>query len=335
MKAFAILVLVFVQPLLASAGFPTVEELSSHLFTNGPIVWRLQTNDLPKQIWIYQRHLPRIFSASVITNAIVLGSLQSEGYPQPSTNETCIMAGAPCPCMSICNFSISPSEASMYYESPNYKNGSPNGIPSDKEIVKRAWECVPRLGLDPTQMIQKSFFAHSYNAGQDENSSTNFICGRGAFLSRLLDGISFFSADNTGGDAEGLVLELGSYGEIRYYYFRWSDMERYERQKTASLNEISECIKAHKAIVLPNPDEADYFARLRILAKAKKLTITEIAPVYGDGVFGKVPPNDAHYDFATPFAELKAIADFGTSNATVRLVSPILSSEVQRLFENK
>jgi hypothetical protein len=335
MKGFAVLVLVFFQSLLASAGFPTIEELSSHLFTNCPIVWQLQTNDLPKQFWIYQRHLPHIFSPQVITNAIVFASFQNKGYPQPSTNETCIMAEPPCPCMNFCNFSISPSEASMYYESPNYKNGLPDGIPSDEDIPKRAWECVPQLGLDPAHMIQKSFFTHSYSADQDGNNSTNFICGRGVFLSRLLDGISFFSADNTGGDAEGFVLELGSYGEIRYYYFRWSDMERYERQKTASLNEISECVKAHKAVVLPNPDEVDYFARLRTLAKAKKLTITEITPVYCDGVFGKVPPNDAHYGFAIPFAELKAIADFGTSNATVRLVSPILSSEVQKLMESK
>jgi hypothetical protein len=80
MKAFAILVLVFAQPFLASAGFTSLKELSSHLFTNGPIVWQLQTNDLPKQFWNYQRHLPRIFSATVITNAIVLGSLQSKGF---------------------------------------------------------------------------------------------------------------------------------------------------------------------------------------------------------------------------------------------------------------
>jgi hypothetical protein len=223
----------------------------------------------------------------------------------------------------------------MYYESSNYKNGSPGGIPIDADIVKRAWECVPQLGLDPTHMIQKSFFTHSFNADQTEVRSTNFICGRGVFLSRLLDGFSFFSSDNTGSDAEGLSLELGSYGEIRYYYFRWSALERYELQQTASLKEISECIKAHKAIVLPSPDEVDYFARLRTLAKAKKLTITEITAVYCDWDFGTIPTNDVPCRFAIPLAELKAIADIGTSNTTVRLISPILSSEVKRLMQSK
>jgi hypothetical protein len=335
MKAFAILVLVFVVSLSTSAGFPTVEELSSHLFTNGPIAWQLQTNDLPKRFWIYQRHLPHIFSATAITNAIVLGSLQSKGFPQPSTNETCIVAEPPCPCGNVCNLFINPSEASMEYVSPNYKNGSPDGIPSDEAIVKSAWDYVPQLGLDSTYMLQKSFFTHSFNADQTGGGSTNFICGRGVFLSRLLDGFTFFSSDNTGSDAEGFSLELGSYGEIRYFCFRWSALERYEQQQTASLKEISECIKAHKAIVLPNPDEVDYFARLRRLANAKKITITEITPVYCDGVLGKVPTNDAPCEFATPFAELNAVADFGTSNATVRLISPILSSEAQRLLGSK
>lgn len=335
MKAFAIFVLVFGQPLLTSAGNPAFEELSSHLFTNGPIVWRLQTNDLPKQFWIYHRHLPCIFSATVITNAIVLGSLQSQGYPQPSTNKTCLMAEPPCPCGNVCNFFINPAEASMDYESPNYKNGSPNGIPRDEAIVQRAWSCVPQLGLDPAQMIQKSFFTHLHNAYPAENGSTNFVCGRGVFLSRRLDGFAFFSSDDGGGDAEGFTLELGSYGEIRHFCLRWSAMERYERQQTASLQEIGGSIKAHQAIVLPNLEEVNYFARLRTLAKARKLTITGIMPVYDDWVFGKAPTSDAPCTLATPFAELEAVADFGGSNAVVRLVAPILSSEVKRLSECK
>ena len=39
--------------------------------------------------------------------------------------------------------------------------------------------------------------------------------------------------------------------------------------------------------------------------------------------------------FVTPIAELEVIADFGNSNATVRLLSPIISSEVSRLLKAK
>jgi len=52
-------------------------------------------------------------------------------------------------------------------------------------------------------------------------------------------------------------------------------------------------------------------------------------------VFGEVPTNDVPCKFVTPFAELEAVADFGNSNATVRLLSPIIASEVSRLLKSK
>ena len=223
----------------------------------------------------------------------------------------------------------------MSFESPNYKDGSPDGIPGDETIAKRAWDCLPLLGLDRAKLIQKSFFTHTWNVDRNGRDTTNFICGRGVFLCRQLDGVDFFSIDGTeDGDAEGFSIEFGDHGQIRCYSFRWSAMERYESQQTASVQEIVHCIKAHKTIVLPNGEEENYFARLKALANARKLTITKITPVYGEGIFGKPSTSDTPCKFATPFAELEAVADFGTSNATVRLVSPILSSDVKRLLQN-
>ena len=325
----------FMLSFSASAGVSTLEELSSHFFTNGPIVWQASTNHLPKQFWVYQRRLPYVFPANVITNAIVLGSLQSQGYPPPSTNQSCILAGPRPLTVYVCNLFIDPSEASMSFESPNYQTASLGDIPSDEAIVNRAWGCVPRLGLDPRQMVQQSFFTHSNDVDQTGRETTNFICGRGVFLSRQLDGFAFFSADGTGGDDEGLSIEFGSGGQIRSFDFRWSALNRFESWQTASLQEISRCIKAHKTIVLPNIDEADYFARLRALATARKLTITKITPVYGEGILGEAQTNNAPCTFAIPFVELEAVADFGASNAAVRLVAPILSSEVKRLLKSK
>ena len=98
MKLLAILGLAFGMTIPASAKVVSVEELWSHLFTSGPIVWQAPTEHLPKSFWVYQRDLPRLFPAGVITNAIVLGSLQSMGFPKPSTNQTCIIAEPPCEC---------------------------------------------------------------------------------------------------------------------------------------------------------------------------------------------------------------------------------------------
>ena len=110
-------------------------------------------------------------------------------------------------------------------------------------------------------------------------------------------------------------------------------MTRHENQVTASTQEIVDCIKAHKTIVLPNSEEEDFFARLKLLAIAKKLTVTKVTPYYGEGLFGEVPTNDVPFGFAMPFAELEAIADFENSNSAVRLVSPITSSEVKRVMK--
>lgn len=333
MKVFALLALVLGMTISASAKPISVEELSAQLFTNGPILWQAPTGHLPKLFWIYKRDLPRVFPAAVITNAIVLGSLQRKGYPKPSTNQTCILAEPPCPCGNVCNFFIDPGEASMSFVSPNYQDGSPDGMPRDSDIAKLAWGYAPALGLDPRQMVQASFFTHSYNADKTGKETTNFVCGRGVFLSRQFDGVTFFSADNTGGDAEGFSIEFGGYGQIRSFAFRWSNIERYGSQPTASAGQIIRCVKSHKTMVLPNADEEDYFARLRRLAKATKWTITKITPYYGEGVFGEAPTNQVPCKFVTPFAELEAVADFGSSNATIQLVSPIIVSEVNRLLK--
>jgi hypothetical protein len=334
-KFLAIIALISAAVLSAPADQPTWQELSARLFTNAAIVWQAPTGNLPKSFWIYQRDLPHIFSATVISNAIFLGSLQSKGFPKPSTNDFFISEDKgpdyPGPIATI--FGIRPGDANMYYSQPNYNTGSGEQLPGDETIAARAWKYASQLGLDPAHLVQENVYTHSCDTDQNGQTAIH-LCGRGIFLSRQLDGVSFFSADNEGSGAEGFTVEFGSYGQIRFFSFRWSTVERYKLQQTTSTREIIHCIRAHKTIVLPNPDEEDFFARLKKLAGAKKLTITKITPYYGEGVLGEVPTNDVPCEFATPFAELEAVADFGNSNASVKLISPIITSEVNRVLSD-
>jgi hypothetical protein len=333
MKFLTILTVISVTTLSAPAAPPTWQELSSRLFTNAAIVWQAPIDKLPRSFWIYQRKLPHAFSATVISNAVVLGALQAKGFPKPSTNDFFIPEDKgpdyPGPIATI--FGIRPGDANMYYSRPNYGAGSGEQLPGDEIIATRAWKYASQLGLDSTQLVQEKIYSHLCDSDQTGHA-TKHLCGRGVFLSRQLDGIAFFSADNEGSGAEGFSIEFGSDGQIRSFSLRWSNVERFGSQKTASSQEIIHCIRAHNTIVLPSPDEEDYFARLVKLANAKKLTVTRITPYYGEGVLGEVPTNDAPSNFATPFAELEAVADFGTSNALVRLLSPIIVSEVNRLL---
>lgn len=328
--ALAILNFIFATTYSSLADSPSVMELESRLFGNCSIVWQA-TNDLPKSFWTYEKVLPHVFPAQVITNAIILASFESKGFPTPSTNDTCIFADPDCDscrCGRVCNFSIYPRQATLGFYSP-YQNNLTHGMPGDDTIVRRAFDDSLALGVDPKQIAFKNFTSH-YNTDTNHDKIFDQISGRGVFLSRRLDGISFFD-DGDEIFLEGFWIEFGCYGQIRDFTLTWPDLNRVQKEKTATREEIIRCIAEHKTIVLPENDERDFFSRLKTLATARKLTITKITPYYSEGQFGDMPTN-SEPKIVTPFAELDAVANLENSNVTVRICSPITSSDVARLF---
>ena len=334
MKTFALFTVAFAAAFSSFADFTnSPENFSPHFSTNTQIIWQAPTNHLPKSFSIYQRLPPRPFLASVISNAVILASLQDKGFPKPSTNAFFISTFSYPECTGLTIFSIQPATTSISFFSTN-QNLSTNNVPDAETVTKRAFEYAARFGLDQGHLIPKNVYTASNASGREE-TLTNGICARGICLARQLDGVAFFSADNEGEGAEGFSVEFGSRGQIRSFSLVWPNLERDKDSLTASPLQIINCIRAQKTIVLPNPDEETYFQRITTLANAKTFTITKITPYYGEGIFGEVPTNDGPPEFIVPFAELEAVADFGNSNATVRLVSPIISSEVSRLLGNK
>jgi hypothetical protein len=309
----------------------SLENFSPHFLANTEIIWLIPTNQLPKSFWIYKRLPPRPFLASVISNAIVFASLQDKGFPKPSTNAFFIWS-TPDPCgTSFSIFSILPAATTISFSPPN-QNSSTDNIPDNKTVTKRAFEYAARFGLDRTHLIPKGVYCVSNSPGCDGILS-NDICARGIFLSRKLDGIGFYGDANNGSD--GFSIEFGSRGQIRSFSLVWPNLEREQNSPTASLQQITDCIRAHKVIVIPNADEEKYFDRVKSLANAKAFTITKITPYYGEGILGEVPTNDVPPEFIIPIAELEAVANFGNSNINIRLLSPIISSEVNRLLKSK
>jgi hypothetical protein len=311
MKAFALLAAILVPAYSAPANPPTVEELWSHLFTNGPIIWQAPSNKLPKSFWIYKK-MPRVFSTTTISNAIILASFQDKGFPKPSRYRTTLWAnhidGEPMPP----NFSIWLEQGQISFSLGDRAPESQEEIWTNQNAVERAWNCLSQLGVDRTQFVK-----------------TN-VAGSGAwgiFFPRQIDGIQFYD------ESEGFSFQqFGKEGKIRCFWLALPNLKREKQGQSANPQQIIACIRAHKAFEMPNGEEENYFDRLKILASAKKLTITKIMPYYSEGIFGEVPTNDVPPEFVTPIAELEAVADFGNSNATVRLLSPILSSEVSRLL---
>lgn len=330
MKCVALFAASLAAAFYSVADTSSPENFSPDLTTNTPILWQAPTNHLPKRFWVYKTLSPHIFPATVISNAIVLASFQSKGFPKPDTNDICITddPDCDCPCMRVCNFYISPALGVLSFASPG-QNTLTKHLPSDQAIMKWAWNDAALLGIDPAQVAQKCFTSH-FNLDTNDDKLTNQICGRRIFLSRQLDGILFMGTGDDGWN-EGFWIEFGSYAQINSFSLNWPDLERDESHPTANPEQIVACIRARKIIVLPKADEKTYFERVKALANAKKLTITKITPYYGEGVYGETPDNEPP-KWVTPFAELEAIADFGNSNANVRIFSPILSSDVIRVL---
>jgi hypothetical protein len=311
-KALVFLTAIFATDFSSLASF-TLEEVSPHFSTNAEIIWQAPTNHLPKSLWIYKK-LPRVFSAATISNAVMLASFQSKGFPQPSTNPVVIWAdrteGEPQPPY----FSITPNLGEISYSLGDRAPDSATAYFKDGAAVERAWDSLAQLGIERTEFVKTNV------AGDGE---------WGVFLPRRIDGIQIYD------ESEGFSFQqFGSPKKIRCFSLALPNLEHGQNSPTASPQQIFACIRAFKTPSLPNGDEPDYFGRIKNLAKAKRLTITKITPYYGEGVYGE-DSNGEPAKFVTPVAELEAVADFGNSNATIRLMSPILSSEVSRLLKTK
>jgi hypothetical protein len=289
----------------------TLEDISPHFSADMPIVWQAPTNQLPKHFWIYEKS-PHVFSATTISNAIVLASFQGKGFPKPSKDRIVLWAnrmdGEPMPPY----FEIEPDEGRISFSLGDRAPDSPDKIWTNQATIERAWNCLAQLGVDQTQFVK-----------------TN-AAGSGAwgiFLPRLIDGIKVYD------QSEGFSFQqFGKDGKIREFGLMLPVLQREIEGQTATPLQIIASIREFKTPSLPDGDEPDYFGRIKHLAKARKLTITGITPYYGEGIYGEMPTNGEPSKIATPIAQLEAIADFGSSNATVKLFVPILASEANRLL---
>lgn len=323
MRAIAIFAVLFgIASCFAGNTTNSLQQFAPKFSTNTQIVWAAPTNQLPKTIWIYKRRLPLPFSETVLSNAIGLASLQGKAFPTPSTNSFFVWS-TPNPCgMSYDVFSIEPASGTISFSSTN-QNLFTNDVPGEEVVVKRAFECAGRLGLNSAELVPRSVYGASNAPGCDSLASG--ICGRGIFLSRKLDGFCFFGDANNGSD--GFSIEFGSRGQIRSFSVVWPNLERFQQRPCFSSKEIIRCIREQKILVVPDDNESNYFQRLKVLARAKTFTVTRITPVYCEGVLGEMPTNNAPAPFITPFAELQAEANFGTDKRSVRILSPLVLRE--------
>lgn len=211
------------------------------------------------------------------------------------------------------DFAILPDVGQMSFSLGDRAPDSPEGIWTNQAAIEYAWNILLELGVDRSQFIK-----------------TNTATSWGISFPRQVDGIQFQN------DSEGFAIQqFGKEEKVRNFCLTWPNLERDQQSQTATPQQIITCIRAFKTPVAPNDDEPDYFSRVKNLAEAKKLTITKITPYYGEGIYGETPTNGDWPKTVMPIAKLEAIADFGGSNTILRFFSPIVSSDVTRLFGPK
>jgi hypothetical protein len=303
------------------AAILPMENFCPHFSTNILVVWQAPTNQLPTNLGNYKMLVPRPFKAGVLSNAVMLASLENLGFPKPDTNLTCYSDDCHCSCVSFCYFTIAPESGAIQFTEP-HRNDLSEAIPDEKQILNMAWECAAQFGINRKELIPRKVYV--------SNCDSNRICGRGIFLSRSLDGIGFRGNGNDGYSPEGFGIEVGGDWQIRSFTITWPDLKRSEKSRTLNADEIIACLRAQKAIVLPNNDEEKYFERIKWLANATKVTITKVTPYYGEGILGDT--NDIPAKVVSPYAEIEAIADLENTNVPFQFVSPIIASDMNRLL---
>jgi len=329
---FLATVLLAIFSSVAVGATNSLQRFCPRFSTSTKITWAAPTNQLPKQLWIYHRLPPQPFPGPLIAAAANLASIETKSFPPSSTNSFFIPSLPDACGHGTVVFSLQPDSGTISFSSTN-RNQTTNDLPSEAVVTTRAFECAKRLGLKQAELVPKAF-CDSFNApGTGCGSSITGLFGRGIFLSRILDGISFYGDANNGSD--GLCVDFGSGGKIRSFSLVWPRLERLRQSACISPEQIVRCIREQRIIVVPGDNEENYFDRIQRLTTAKAFTILKINAAYGEGIFGEAPTNSTPAQFITAFAEAEALADVGTSKMQVRFVCPIMQSDFDRLIVQK
>ena len=305
MKIINVLIAITAFAQIHSIASNSVQDFSPHFPTNAQIIWKAPTNTIPKSFWIYKL-LPNTFTAPVISNAIVLASFESKGFPQPSTNEIILVDRTPEGDDPLAgSFAvIIPRAGQISFNKREHQLGSTNDIPSDATVRKKARDCALLLGLNLSELsegkFEKSHCEYNEKGGMalDED-----ICGKSFNLIRNIDGLPFM------GESEGFSIEIGSRGVIRSFGLNWPKIDHFVNLQTFAPTQIISMFKDHKTILIPD-DPANYFQKIKSLSKTEIFSITNIMFYYGEGFFGEIPKENEYYvpKYITPFCRAFASA---------------------------
>jgi hypothetical protein len=291
----------------AMAQTRSLEEIAPHFPTNAPIRWQLASNNVPERVWVYRR-LPNSFPTAVVSNAFVIGEFDLKRFPKSVDAAFTIRDGAG---------SRDPMPDYLAHE-PKYSNLSCRrdrrlvgfGDATYDGMIKRALEYARELGIDRALL-------RTYHTG---TNGVSFV--------RVVDGIRLMD------DIEGFSVTFGSRGELRGFGVQWPRLDPIQFAETISSNQIIECIRRHKTVVMPRTDESEFFERVARYQRAGAVVITNSVLYYSEGQFGEQPDSeDQREQFLFPLVMLRGFVKQEKTNDMVEIAAPILASDTRRLLD--
>jgi hypothetical protein len=296
--------LLFASCFAATAQTRSLEEFAPHFPTNAAIVWKASMQSVPARLWVY-RWLPERFSRAVVSNAFVIGDFDLQRLPKSWVDGAVVRDGDerdPRPD----NLLITPRLSNLSCSRQRRPIGV--GDVNRQALAKRAFDYARQVGVDRALIV------------------TNHVATNVVSFVRVIDGIPMME------DTEGFEVSFGDHGELLGFSLRWPQLQPHQFCATVTPEQIIECIRKLKSVVMPRPDESRYFERIANYVSAKNITITDAALYYGEGVFGKDSADQDHPEFVCPIVKLKATVQLGTTNDLVEIAAPILALDVKRLL---
>jgi hypothetical protein len=291
---------------------------------NCEITWAAPTNQLPKTVWIYKT-IRQHFSDEAVSNLVALGS-----FTMHDRKELSELSAEERPQLSAEGWAIvrdplvfqNEGEKRFLEISPRgyitYRDHRLDDIHSVIEDVPG--EAMAQIGIPRSELATKPnssellTFKETGSRGHldEEHKPVKEIDSRGVFFVRQIGGVRFAGI----GVAGGFYIRFASHAKVAQLELVWRNLQPYKKYEVASPGQIMQWIKEGKAVVIMS--DADKVNP----RKVKKLTVTEISPLY----LGEM--GEELQDLTYPFASLSTLADTGQTNISLMLYCPILSDKM-------
>ena len=279
------------------------------------IVWNVSTNNLPRNLWIYQV-TPQVFPAAAISNLMTIGGFGWDNLVKPrdppvrDKNLICFRDSKGPNWTRALTIAPTLGWIEFYDEMQNVKNPG-EGVPTREDAEKLALDCLFELGIDRSLLCDKKSGYETIQGKMDRsgNRLTTNVVARGVSFARLTDGV----------DTVGICFKItfGGHARIKDFTLTWRNLQPHEAYRVATPDEIVRFIKNGQAVV-PIQDYDPSVAR-----SASKLSVVRILPHYFD------KPGLEPVDFVYPYAVLEISAvTTNSSSGTFYLRCPILGDKM-------